>query len=68
MMCSNRSKAVLELINTEATYVQHLDFLLKNYVNGFRSKHKWLTKAEFDTLFPRDLQTIHNLNAQLLNG
>lgn len=67
-MCSHRSNAVLELISTETTYVQQLQFLLHNYVNGFRGKHKWLTASEFDVLFPPDLLSICNLNTHLLKG
>jgi T-lymphoma invasion and metastasis-inducing protein 1 len=57
-------KVVCELVETEDTYVRHLGYLIKTYLEPLR-REAFLSNAEMSTLFG-NIQEIHGFQTQFL--
>eukprot|EP01084_Bolivina_argentea_P070452 128068_1 len=65
-----RIKVVDELMQTEKTYVECLDNLIKHFMiplqTKINGKKLFLSPTEHQTIFPSDINTIYGFHSQLL--
>ena len=61
-----RDKALLELVETEKTYVNGLGKLIIIYQNPLRDNYRIITISDHQIIFPSVINTIYNLHNQLL--
>eukprot|EP01084_Bolivina_argentea_P286308 491129_1 len=60
-----RIKAITELIQTEATYINRLNICIKEYYNGLSKDEKIINADDLRGIF-NDIQTIYQLNTTFL--
>jgi len=63
----SRMMAIMELYQTEITYVNSMKVLIKYYMNPLNPKNnKILTLQQYNTIFPKVIKTIYEFNKKFL--